>query len=60
VVFIDEAQRIENIGLTAKIIHDQCKDVQLILSGSSALELKTHTHEPLTGRKREFNLFPIS
>ncbi|WP_394675836.1 ATP-binding protein [uncultured Sphingobacterium sp.] len=60
VVFIDEAQRIENIGLTAKIIHDQFKDVQLILSGSSALELKTHTHEPLTGRKREFNLFPIS
>lgn len=60
VVFIDEAQRIENIGLTAKIIHDQFKDVQLILSGSSALELKTHTHEPLTGRKRKFNLFPIS
>ncbi|MDF2475686.1 MAG: ATPase [Sphingobacterium sp.] len=60
VVFIDEAQRIENIGLTAKIIHDQFKDVQLILSGSSALELKTHTHEQLTGRKREFNLFPIS
>ncbi|TWI15946.1 ATP-binding protein [Sphingobacterium siyangense] len=51
VIFIDEAQRIENIGLTAKIIHDQFKDVQLILSGSSALELKTNTHEPLTGRK---------
>ncbi|WP_371136457.1 hypothetical protein [Algoriphagus sp.] len=35
-MFIDEAQRIENIGITTKIIHDQFKQVQLILSGSSA------------------------
>jgi predicted AAA+ superfamily ATPase len=60
IVFIDEAQRIENIGLTAKIIHDQFKHVQLILSGSSAFELRNHTHEPLTGRKFEYSLYPIS
>jgi len=60
IVFIDEAQRIENIGITAKIIHDQFKDVQLILSGSSAFELRNNTHEPLTGRKFEYFLFPIS
>jgi predicted AAA+ superfamily ATPase len=36
IVFVDEAQRIKNIGITAKIIIDQFKDVQLILSGSSA------------------------
>jgi len=43
-VFIDEAQRIDNIGLTAKIIHDQFKDVQLIMSGSSAFELRNRTN----------------
>lgn len=60
IVFIDEAQRIENIGITAKIIHDQFGDVQLIMSGSSAFELRSRTHEPLTGRKYEYHLFPIS
>ena len=60
IVFIDEAQRIENIGITAKIIHDQFKEVQLIISGSSAFELRNNTHEPLTGRKFEYSLYPIS
>lgn len=59
-VFIDEAQRIENIGLTMKIITDQFKNVQLIASGSSAFELNNQINEPLTGRKWEMNLFPIS
>ena len=60
VVFIDEAQRISNIGLTAKIISDQFKKVQLLLSGSSALEMNNSTQESLTGRKFEYQLFPIS
>src|SRR5699024_1136991 len=60
IVFIDEAQRIENIGLTLKLITDQLKSVQLLVSGSSAFELKNQTHEPLTGRKWEYRLFPIS
>lgn len=60
IVFIDEAQRIENIGLTAKIIHDQFPEIQLILSGSSSFELRNKINEPLTGRKWSFNLFPIS
>ncbi len=60
IVFIDEAQRIDNIGLIAKIIHDQLKGVQLILSGSSAFELSSKTNEPLTGRKWQYYLFPIS
>lgn len=59
-IFIDEAQRIENIGLTAKIIHDTHKDLQLILSGSSAFELRNNTNESLTGRKYEYFLYPIS
>ncbi|WP_306422316.1 ATP-binding protein [Algoriphagus sp. AGSA1] len=60
IVFIDEAQRIENIGITAKIIHDQFKNVQLIISGSSAFELRNRTNEPLTGRKFEYFLYPLS
>ena len=60
VIFIDEAQRINYIGLTAKIINDQFKDVQLILSGSSSFDLNNKINEPLTGRKWEYNLFPIS
>ena len=59
-VFIDEAQRIKDIGLIAKMIIDQFKEVQLIVSGSSALEINQSTQEPLTGRKFEYQLFPIS
>lgn len=60
IVFIDEAQRIVNIGISSKIITDQFKDVQLIVSGSSALEINNKTQEPLTGRKLEYHLYPIS
>lgn len=60
IVFIDESQRINEIGLTAKIIVDQMKSVQLILSGSSAFDLLNHTNEPLTGRKWTFSLWPVS
>ncbi len=59
-VFIDEVQRIPNIGLTAKIIVDNMQGVQLILSGSSALEVRNSLSEPLTGRKWEYQLYPIS
>lgn len=59
-VFIDEAQRIEGIGLTMKIITDQFKNVQLFTSGSSSFDLSNKISEPLTGRKWEYQLFPIS
>ncbi|MGL5890166.1 MAG: ATP-binding protein [Bacteroidia bacterium] len=60
IVFIDEAQRIENIGITLKIMTDQFKNVQLLVSGSSAFELNNKINEPLTGRKWEYQLFPVS
>jgi predicted AAA+ superfamily ATPase len=60
VVFIDEVQRIQNIGLTAKIIVDKFKEVQLILSGSSSFEIKNSLSESLTGRKWEYLMFPVS
>lgn len=59
-VFVDEAQRIPNIGLKLKIIVDQIKGVQVIVSGSSAFDINNETQEPLTGRKFEYHLFPIS
>ncbi len=60
IIFIDEAQRVSNIGLTMKIIVDQFKDVQLWISGSSSFSLFNELNEPLTGRKWEYELFPIS
>ena len=60
IVVIDEAQRIANIGLTIKIFTDQMNEVQVIATGSSALELAASINEPLTGRKFEFMLLPLS
>jgi uncharacterized protein len=59
-VFIDEAQRVKNIGISLKLITDQFKNIQLLVSGSSALELANEINEPLTGRKFEYVLYPIS
>lgn len=58
-IFLDEAQRISGIGLTLKIITDQFKGVQLFVSGSSSFDLGNEINEPLTGRKWEYELFPI-
>jgi len=60
VIVIDEAQRIPNIGLTLKLMIDHFSDVQIIATGSSSLELASSVNEPLTGRKWEFQMFPIS
>jgi len=60
VVLVDEAQRVHNIGLSLKLIIDEMPDVQLLVSGSSALELANQINEPLTGRKWEYHLYPIS
>jgi uncharacterized protein len=60
VVVIDEAQKIENIGSILKLFADYCKDIQVIASGSSAFELRNSLNEPLTGRKFEYRLFPVS
>jgi len=60
VLVLDEAQRIESIGLVLKIIHDNFKDVQVIATGSSSFDLANKIQEPITGRKLEFMLFPFS
>ena len=60
IVILDEAQRIENIGLRLKLIADSDSDVQVIATGSSAFELANKVNEPLTGRKWEYQMFPLS
>lgn len=60
VLVVDEAQRIQNIGVTIKMLLDAHLGKQIILSGSSSLELGNKINEPLTGRKWEHLLFPIS
>ncbi len=59
-IVIDEAQRIEDIGLRLKLITDSIPEVQLVATGSSSFEMANKVNEPLTGRKWEFKLYPIS
>lgn len=59
-IVIDEAQKVNNIGLTLKLIVDNMPDVQVIATGSSAFELRNSLNEPLTGRKYEYQMFPLS
>jgi uncharacterized protein len=60
IVLIDEAQRIKDIGITLKIFADRIKGVQVIATGSSSFDLSNEVNEPLTGRKYDFMLYPIS
>jgi predicted AAA+ superfamily ATPase len=60
VVVIDEAQRVENIGLTLKILHTHFPQTQFIATGSSSFELANRISEPLTGRVKIFTLYPLS
>lgn len=59
-VVMDEAQRIKNIGLKLKLIIDNLPEVQLVATGSSSFDLANEVNEPLTGRKWEYTLFPLS
>lgn len=58
-LIIDEAQRIENIGLTLKLIHDLL-GLKILVSGSSSFDLANKVNEPLTGRTKTFFLYPLS
>lgn len=60
VLFIDEAQRIDNPGLTLKIIHDNFPQVRVLATGSSSFEVKNKLSDPLTGRYLDFTLYPLS
>ncbi|KKS94175.1 MAG: hypothetical protein UV68_C0014G0028, partial [Candidatus Collierbacteria bacterium GW2011_GWC2_43_12] len=59
-VIIDEAQRVKNVGLKLKLLIDNYPETQLLVTGSSSLDLANEVSEPLTGRCDEFWLFPLS
>jgi len=60
IILIDEAQRVRDIGITLKLLIDSTPEKQIIVTGSSALELSNLINEPLTGRKYEYKLYPFS
>ncbi len=59
-ILIDEAQRVQNIGITLKLLVDNYPEKQVVVTGSSAMELSNSINEPLTGRKYEYVMFPFS
>ncbi len=60
ILFLDEAQRVKNIGLALKIFVDNFPDKQVMATGSSSFDLANDVTEPLTGRTYNFQLFPFS
>ncbi len=60
IVVIDEAQKVPNIGSVLKLFTDYMPHIQVIATGSSSFDLRNKTNEPLTGRKWEHYLYPIS
>ena len=59
-LFIDEAQRIPDVGINLKILHDGLPNLKIVVTGSSSFELANRTKEALTGRTWTYELFPIS
>ncbi len=59
-IIIDEAQKIPEVGSILKLMVDEVKGIRLMVTGSSVFDLKNQLGEPLTGRKREFLLFPLA
>lgn len=59
-LFIDEAQKIPNIGINLKLIVDHIKNIKVFVTGSSSFDLRRQVGEPLVGRNRFFHLYPIA
>jgi uncharacterized protein len=59
-LYIDEAQKIPDIGLKLKLMIDEIEDLKIIISGSSSFDIHKDAGEPLTGRKYSFKLFALS
>lgn len=59
-LIIDEAQKIPEIGSILKLMVDEIEGLKILVTGSSAFDINKYTGEPLTGRKKNFNLFTLS
>src|SRR3989344_5265476 len=59
IVVFDEAQTVKGIGSVLKSLFDHRPEIQYIATGSSSFELANEVSEPLTGRSREYILYPL-
>ncbi len=59
-LFIDEAQRVPEIGLNLKLLHDEIPQLKIVVTGSSSFDLSGKINEPLTGRKQIYQMHPFS
>jgi len=59
-LFVDEAQKIPNIGINLKLITDTIKDVSVFVTGSSSFDLRNKIGEPLVGRAHYYYLYPLA
>jgi len=59
-LIIDEAQKIPDAGMILKLIVDSFENLKIVVTGSSAFDITNLTGEPLTGRKFEITLYPVS
>lgn len=59
-LYIDEAQKIPEIGLKLKLMIDEIEGLRIIISGSSSFDIHKNAGEPLTGRKYTFTLYTLS
>lgn len=60
VLIIDEAQKIQEVGAILKLMIDEIEGLRILVTGSSAFDINKYTGEPLTGRKKSFNLYTLS
>ena len=60
VLIIDEAPKIPEVGSLLKLMVDEIDGLKVLVTGSSAFDINQYTGEPLTGRKKTFNLFALS
>lgn len=60
ILFIDEAQKINEIGAVLKLMVDNIEGLKVVTTGSSSFDLNLKLGEPLTGRKWTYHLFPVS
>ena len=59
-LILDEVQRLDDPGLVSKLIYDELKDIKLIISGSSSLEIANKASESLAGRKNLIEMYPLT
>ncbi len=59
-LFIDEAQRIKDLGVNLKIIHDELPDLKLLVTGSSSFDIAYQISDSLAGRKWVYTMYPLS